>query len=470
LSPVCHQIQPKLKKLGKQKSVLALSMFSDAQPEDQLHPVSSDEFLPAISLWTTLGGLFLVGTFGCAFTLATFIKYNVTVRATATVRPTGELRIVQAANSGTIKSILIKENQVVKKGDVIATIDDSHLQTQKKQLIGNIQQNQLQLTQINAQISELDSQMAAQSQLMERTIAGDQAELRRNQRDYKDRQVTAGAEVQEAQATVELAREELKRYQQLAKTGAIPSLQIKEKEEAFKVAQARLQRAKTGLNPSADNVAIAQEKIAQEQARGKSTLATLNKERKQIIQHQIEIQNQINRDRQEFQQLQTELKKSVIHAPESGTILQLHLRNTGQVVNPPDAIAQIAPSNAPLLVKAHVSAADISKVKVCKQEKVSDCFEGKVQLRVSAYPYPDYGTLKGAVRVISADAITPESSSVGAAAPYYEVTIQPERAYLIKSARSYPIKPGMEVTADIISRQETLLMFILRKVRLLTDF
>lgn len=56
-----------------------------------------------------------------------------------------------------------------------------------------------------------------------------------------------------------------------------------------------------------------------------------------------------------------------------------------------------------------------------------------------------------------------------AAAPYYEVTIQPERPYLVRSDQSYTITSGMEVTADIISREETILMFILRKARLTTD-
>ena len=88
-------------------------------------------------------------------------------------------------------------------------------------------------------------------------------------------------------------------------------------------------------------------------------------------------------------------------------------------------------------------------------------------MQISAYSYPDYGILKGAVRAISADIITPQTTS--AAVPCYEVTIQPERPYLIKGDRSYPLKSGMEVTADIISQEETLLKFVLRKARLLTN-
>ena len=46
--------------------------------------------------------------------------------------------------------------------------------------------------------------------------------------------------MQQAEAAAELAREEMNRYQQLGNTGAIAILQIKEKEQAFKAAVARL--------------------------------------------------------------------------------------------------------------------------------------------------------------------------------------------------------------------------------------
>lgn len=452
-------------------------MFSDPNP-DLLRPIQSDDFLPPISRWTTLGGLFLVGTFGAAFTLAATTKYNVTVKAPATVRPAGELRIAQAATEGTVKRILVKENQVVKQGDAIAYIDNSQLQTKKSQLQGNIQQSQLQLAQITAQVSALNAQRHSESNLLNRTIASATADLSRSQRDYQDKQITTQTEVQEALASLELAREELKRYRQLGNTGAIATLQIKEKEQTFKAAKARLERVKVSLNPSSATVAIATERIAQDRARGESTLATLDKERESLIQRQIEIQNQLSRDVKDLQQTGIDLSKTVILAPTNGTLLKLELRNPGQVVRAGESIAQIAPAQAPMLVKARVVPQDISKVRVCKQEKVSDCEEGKVQLRFSTYPYPDYGILKGAVKAIAPDAITPQSNSsagasqasgANAAAPYYEVTIQPERPYLTRSDRSYPIQPGMEVTADIISTEETVLTFILRKARLLTD-
>lgn len=306
--------------------------------------------------------------------------------------------------------------------------------------------------------------------MSDRTLAADQAELRRDQRDYRDQQVTTQADVQEAEAALELAQHELTRYQQLENTGAVSQLQIEEKTEAFKAARAKLKRARAGLNPSVETVTIAQERIAQDQAKGESALATLNQEEEAIIQQKLELQNQINHDRQELNQIETELKKSIVRAPEAGTILQLNLRNPEQLVKPGDAIAQLASSQAPLVIKARVPAQEIGTVKVCKQEAVLDCLAGKVQLRISAYPYPDYGTLNGAVRAVSPDAIIPQGNNANATVPFYEVMIEPEQPHFVKGDRTYPIQAGMDAEADIITKEETLLTFILRKARLLTDW
>jgi multidrug efflux pump subunit AcrA (membrane-fusion protein) len=452
-----------------------LNMQIEHNPEF-IRSIKSDELLPEVSKWTTLGGFILLTTCGAAILVSSIINYPVTVKATATVRPAGELRIVEATASGVVNNILVKENQPVEKAQTIAILDSSQQRTRKSQIVSNIRQNQLAITQIDAQIDALASQIQAEAIATSRSIASAQADLTRAQREYQDRQVISVAEVEEANANVELAREEMNRYGQLAGVGAISQLQIKEKEQAYKASMARLQRAKAGLNPTVAGMNIAQERISQEEARGQSTLAVLRKEEKSLRQQRIVLENEVSRDQKELQQILTEIQKSIIRTVEAGTITSMELRNSGQVVNPGQAIARILPKNAPLVIKARVAADDISKVSVCTEKKVIDCQNGKVQMRISAYPYPDYGVLRGAVRQITADTIVPQGTAPQAITqatpqntPYYEVSIEPEKLYLMKGDRSYSIQVGMEVAADIISKEETLMKFILRRARLLTD-
>lgn len=439
-------------------------MISDPHP-DLLPPVRSSDFLPPISRWATLGGLFLIGAFGAVITLAAVTRYNVAVKATATIRPSGELKIVQSAIDGTIKTIQVSENQVVKRGQPIATVDDLRLQTQKSQLQGNIRQNQLQLGQIDAQIDALRRQIAAETQLSDRSIASAQADLTRTQREYQERQITTRADVAEAEATLRFARSELEKYQAAAAQGAIAQIQVVQKQGAVEAAEAKLQRVQASLNPTSASVSIAQERIAQEHAKGQSTIETLQKEHEALLQRRIEVQTQIKKDQNDLQQIDGELNKNVIRASSDGTILKLDLRNPGQTVRSGDSVAQIAPSQAPLLIKAQVGAQDIGNVKVGQ----------KVQMRVSAYPYPDYGTLQGKVVALPPDATAPQTNATPNAernsagiSPYYEVTIRPDKLYLKDNPKNQ-IRLGMNGSAEIISSEETVLKFVLRKARLLTN-
>ncbi|NEP61093.1 MAG: HlyD family efflux transporter periplasmic adaptor subunit [Symploca sp. SIO2G7] len=366
-------------------------MFS--KPElDSLQPLQNDEFLPPISRWMTLGGMFLVGTFGAAVVLASAIEYNVKVRAMGNVRPAGEVQITQAETQGAIKSVEVKENQVVEAGGVIAYIDNpnfSRLEVAKNSREANIREDETKLAQTKAQLEVLNQRILTQAGLTSSDQPGDKL-------DYLIER-----------ALVTIAKKQPQQAQQLA---------------------TQRQRLRKRLN---------------------------------------ETNGSLNRWQNELQTIEAEISKSVVRAPAAGKILKLEVRNSGQRVNSGDAIAQIVPSDSPLVIKTQVYPQDIGKVETGQT----------VQMQVSAYPYPDYGTLQGTVVEMTPDALPCNQNCVGGATAYYEVVVMPERAYLVKGgslnddsgSHQYSIEPGMEITADIISRKERVITFILRKARLLTD-
>lgn len=494
-----------------------LPPISHRQPEgvtnlNSLHLATPNEFLPPISYWTTMGGVAMLGIFAATLVLAGMIKYRVTIKAPATIRPTGELRLVQSPTEGTIKSIAVQVNQVVKTGDIIAVIDDQRLQTQKIQLQTNIQQATLQLSQLDAQIRSIDVQIAAETSRSDRAVAAIKAELNRNQRDLKDKQITSVTQVKEAEANFKQAQKELQktqaqlksvqatlkssdaslqaakakrdRYQPLVKSGSISQDQFQEvqlaleqqkqllesqkasveerqqavlqQQQAVEAAKARLQGVSIALNPSNADVAISEQRIAAESATGKVSLGKFNQERQQLIQQKAEIQKQSSRDREELRQINRDIANTVIRSPASGIIQELTLRNTSQVMRSGDIVAQISPNTSPLIIKALVASQNIRQVQKGQE----------VQMRVLGCPYTDFGTLKGKVSAVSPDVIAP---TVKSATANYEVTIQPEKLVLIAGSHTCTIQSGMEGRADIISERETLLKFLLRKARLMTD-
>ncbi len=429
----------------------------DHQDPERLPVFDAEDFLPPIAGWMSGGGWTLSGGFVIAVAIAAITPYNNTVRVTAAVRPAGEVRIVQASAPGVVERLNTKVNDLVQQGDVLVVLEDNRLQTQKSQLQGNIRQTQVQLSQIQSQLSFLDNQTAAEASQAGRAIASAQADADRIQQELRERTDIAAAELREAESSYRIALAQRESVREALRAGAISQNQFDDKEQALQAARGRLEKARAAASPSGAPVIAAAEQIAREQARGEAAIATLNRERQTLLQRQAELQAQINRDQKELQQVELELKKTQIRAPVTGTILELNIRNPGQSVNSDSTIARISPQDAPLVVKAKVPPQDIGKIR--QNQPVS--------MRVSAYPYPNYGTLNGKVTEIASDITPPPPGSPEP--PFFTVTIQPETTYLKNDPRN-ALAVGMEISADIVTREETILSFILRQTRLLVDF
>lgn len=355
---------------------------------DFLQPFQEDDFLPPISRWMRGGAMALIGVMAGMVGMAAVMEYNVTVQAPASVRPAGDLSVVQAPPGVTVGRVLVQESQSVRKGDVIAEIgvpDQARLlalRTQRSNVQQYIDQYQAQIDQVDTQLAQLNTKIMAR----------------------------AGTPTPSGQ------------------NGAI--------------AEADLLAALAKLNQTAP--AEAQQ---------------LTQERNRLLEQRRGLVAQVNLDQATLQKVNADLSQIAIQSPVDGTVLKLGSNTTGQGARPGDVLAQIVPRNVPLVVKARVNTQDISQVAVGQTS----------QLRISAYPYPDYGTLTGTVQAIAPDVVTAGENSTEPTASYYEVTIQPDRPYLGSAERPFPIQPGMEVRADIISRRETVLRSLLRRMRLWSD-
>jgi multidrug efflux pump subunit AcrA (membrane-fusion protein) len=497
------------------------------EPDYQtLHQTKPEEFLPTIGRWMMVGGMVMVGSFGSAIALSAILKYKVTVQAPAAIRPAGELRLVQSTIEGSVLSISVRENQTVRKGDPIATVKDlrleSKLQTKRRQLAGDIQKAKQQLSAIDLQLLAFTHQDTAEIEQSNRTIAGIRVELSRAEREYHDKQLTTQAEVAEAQANWKTAQQEQQaaaaeltvvqtnlqslqagyqaanaksqRYQDAAAAGAISTNQLEEANLAaeqqdraiaaqvatiFKqqqivarsahtvaAAQAKVQRAQVALHPLRAESETIVEKIASERANAQAAIARRQQEQQKLLIQRVEAAERIASTERDLAQIATELQPTPILAPISGTIQELNLRNNLQVVNPGDRLAKIIPTVIPLNIMATVASSDIDNVKIGQT----------VQMRVSACPYTDYGVVSGKVREVSADAKPidkntsdrPNKQSQPAVNGIYEATIVPDTLTLKQDGKTCQIRSGMDGRADIISKQETVLQFILRKARLLS--
>lgn len=448
--------------------------------EISLPTLKAEEFLPSISKKLIWGSLTIVTAIALAIPATSLLKYKTTVKAQATIRPTGETRLVQATAEGEIIEILAKPGQAVALGDIIAKVDLSRLQTRKNQLTKAIVQQKLQLAQLDSQIRIIVSQITAEAGRNSSEISAAQAELAGNQRNYDEKNVEVNTLVREAQAQVSASKARFKaakskqmRYQSVADKGALSQeqlaeaqLEVEQQQQELAAGQAQLKRALSALNPDSSEVEMAQQRIYQVQKSGQANIASLNREQEALRQQRIGVDQQLEQDVEELSQVNIDLNNTNITATAVGTISKLLLRNPGQTVQSGQEIAQIVPSNTALEIKAMISPQDIGKLQL----------EQNVQMRISACPYPDYGTLDGKVSQIPLDTNKPQNDSSRtnfqaeqSVSAFYEVTVAPNQNKFGRGQDICSLQFGMEGTADIITREETVMQFIFRKARLASN-
>ncbi len=365
---------------------------SHRSPPLSLPPLQTDEFLPPLQPWMRRGAWLLVGLLVSGVGMASMIPYTVTVPAIAQLRPVTGVTSVTVTTNGTLRRVLVQENQAVRQGEVLAEVGAidpvqlQRLQSRLQRLQTYIQQYQTQLEQVTTQLQAFNQQI-----------------------------VTAAM---------------------VSPAGAVPPT------PAVAVTDLEVQSALQRLSQT-----------AAEQSK------QWRLQRDRLQQQQTSLTRQIGYDQTTVQAIERELSQVVILAPTTGTLLKLNLGNLGQPLRAGEVVAQIVPTPINLVAKARVQVEDISQIAVGQA----------AQLRISAYPYPDYGVLAGTVQAIAPDATTESNPLTGVTTASYEVTIQLSQPYLLKGDRQYPLQSGMAARTDIITRQETLIQAWWRKLRLWTD-
>lgn len=426
-------------------------LFSRPVVADALPEFGVEQLFPQMGPWVMLGGFAVVGLLTGGLGFASVAQYRVTVKGLGLVRPQGELRLVQAGMEARVSSVAVRIGQTVAVGDAIATLETERYETQTLQLQDTIRQLRAQLTQLDAQMQSLQWRSQAESQTIQRQVAQAEAEQQLSQQTLSDQQTLAAAALAEIESEVALLREEARRYRALAEAGAVPMLESITKDAALEQAIARSRSAQVKLTPSTAPLEVARQKIAQIQSQGQGQLAQIHQEYQALLQQRYDLQNQIHTHQQTLNQLNHDSQSATLRAPVAGVIQSLSLRNPGQVVKAGEQIAEIAPTQEAPEIQVTVSPRDIAQIELGQT----------AQMRVSACPYPDFGTLPGTVERIAPDI----SRSVTGVASY-TVTVRPQRLELRRGSVSCQIRPGSEGEVNIMTRQETILAFLMRQAKL----
>ncbi|MEM7522088.1 MAG: HlyD family type I secretion periplasmic adaptor subunit [Pseudomonadota bacterium] len=156
--------------------------------------------------------------------------------------------------------------------------------------------------------------------------------------------------------------------------------------------------------------------------------------------------------RQNLKASTDQLNRTVLTSPMRGIVNNLSVTTIGGVVRPGEEILQIIPLDEELFVEARVRPEDIAGVRPGQAATV----------KLSAYDYTIYGSLKGEVTLISADTFKDERAREADGNPHYKVTLRVDTDNLTARQSALRIRPGMQASVELHTGSKTVLQYLLK--------
>ncbi len=241
--------------------------------------------------------------------------------------------------SGQVAEVRVSDTQQIKKGQVLAVIDNRDAKIALAQAEAELAKAQRQYTQSSANSSSLNSQVLVSS----------------------DDINSAKAQVAQAQVEVERAQAELARRTQLGASGAISKEELATSQSAFNTAKANLEVTKAGLAQAESKRKAAESNLAANEAliKGANKASTPD-----VLVAQAKVD-----------QAKLDLQRTEIVAPLDGVIAQRGVQ-VGQRVAPGSIMMSIVPITD-VYVDANFKESQLKDVKVGQKATLTSDLYGK---------------------------------------------------------------------------------------------
>lgn len=384
------------------------------------------------------------------------------------------MKVVQPADGGIVKEILVKEGDKVTAGRVLVRMDPVITQADHRQVLHEYRLRALQLRRIDAELAgvpparqpedpaDLYTQALAQYQLRRQAVTDalqtEQAALAKAQQDLR-----AAVEIEGKLRKTLSVDEDLERsWDTLVKEGFAGRLLAEEKRRKRIETEQEHKAQLHAIEGFRASIAQSEKRIAQIHSNTKRELAN---ERVEALSQYEKLKQELAKQTQKHALL--ELK-----APQAGTIKDLSTHTVGAVLQPGAVLMTLVPSEETLRAEVWVGNDDIGFVR-----------EGqKVQLKVAPYPFQKYGMVEGTVTHVSADATEPNQTPASAQKPEETLNLaspntntpQPYRYKTIvalnaqtldRSGVRHALNAGMQVNAEILLGERSVIAYVLSPVQ-----
>ena len=383
-------------------------------------------------------------------------KIDVVVSARGKVIPVGEIKTLQPVETGVIGSILVKEGQSVKKGEVLMEIDPSVTQSDLESKQKNLSLLELEIERLDAQINDRAFHPSSTCQDTA-AIATQQMMYTSGKLAYDQQRQVLQEQIRQNDEATETAKADLSRLKQLLASAKDHESRLKEVLDI--IAKKDYEDAKNQRVEYQEQLTMKEHVIAQSQGK----LNELNQQLHLVTQdYRNKLLTDLTQKSKEATSLRTEVEttqfrnaKQQIIAPVDGYVGKLLVHTVGGVVTPAEKLLTLIPKGVPLIIQATVLNQDIGFITK----------EMEAAIKIDTFDFQKYGLLHGKVKHIADDAIDDEKLG-----PVYEITIDPKETTLRVEGKELTINPGMSVTAELkVGKRRVIEFFIYPMIKYLDE-
>lgn len=374
------------------------------------------------------------------------------VKGEGKIVPSSQIKSIQNLEGGIVKEILIKEGDLVKKGQALLKMQDIYFSS-------TFEKNRLKYDELYAKTVRLRAEAFGTAFLMPTDIDAEQNVLIEKERSLFEsnrEQLTKSLAIQKAQVQqrtselkearehykelekeMELVQQQIDINEPLVKRRIVPEVDfIKLKRDANKVQQ-EITKTRHQIETTRSMIEEAKNKIDE------TSLAFRNRAKEEL--------NGIEAEMQRIKESQTALKdqvsRTLVRSPVDGIVKRLYVTTIGGVVTPGMKMMDVLPTGDSLLVEVKVHPRDIAFLYP----------DQRAVIKVTAYDFAIYGGLSGNVVRISPDSINEADGKT-----YYQVWIETDKTFLGTLENPLKLIPGMVVNAEIVTGKKSILDYILK--------
>jgi HlyD family type I secretion membrane fusion protein len=397
----------------------------------------------------------LSGMLLLSIALSAIVKLDRVVTSTGRIVPAGGALYVSPFDMGIVRQVLVKPGDVVKKGQVLATLDPTFTGADLKQLQQKLSSDEASVGRIEAELAGKPyvSAVTDPDQALQGAIwRNRQSEYRYNLANFDAKIHSAESQVtqydsnsREYEKRLKLAGDAEKLYQPLLEKGYVSKLQ------AMQAADERTEMGR--LSADAQN----------QMASLRQTMAALKAEREAYIQkwnsdtasELVTVRNDLDVTRQNLAKAQKLNDLSSLNAPEDSVVLNVGRVSPGSVTAGgaqgvgQEPLFTLVPLDGSVEADVNVLASEIGFIKV----------GDPVQIKLDAYRYMHHGTARGIIKTISEGSFTTDDNNL-AVPPYFKVRVAIKEVKLRNVPADFRLIPGMTLTGDIMVGKRTMLSYL----------